>query len=288
MHKEIPSTPPPLVCRSGAIDFQKRSYLMGIINVTPDSFSDGGNYYAAPQAVAHGLALAEQGADILDIGGESSRPGAAPVSAAEEIARVVPVIKELAAQVTIPISIDTTKAEVARQALDAGAELVNDISALRFDPAMAGVVAACKVPVILMHMLGTPQTMQHAIRYDSLIADIGAFLRERIAFAVHAGIERDKIIIDPGLGFGKSVSKDNFTIISRLGACASLGRPILVGPSRKACIGKLLNAGAAGRDEGTAAAVAIAVYNGAHLVRVHNVGMMKMVVQVADAIKRAG
>lgn len=287
MHKAPDFLPPPLVCRTKVFDFRERSYLMGIINVTPDSFSDGGKYCEARQAVAHGLALAEQGADILDIGGESSRPGAAPVSAAEEIARVVPVIKELAPRVTIPISIDTTKAEVARQALEAGAEIVNDISALRFDPAMAGVVADYKAPVILMHMLGTPQTMQQDIRYDCLIQDIGTFFMERIGFAVAAGIERDKIILDPGIGFGKSVDKDNFTILSRLEAFASLGRPLLVGPSRKACIGSLLNAGPAGRDEGTAAAVAIAVYNGAHLVRVHNVAMMKMVVRVADAVKRA-
>lgn len=260
---------------------------MGIVNVTPDSFSDGGMYFDIRKAVARGIELARQGADIIDIGGESTRPGAASVSAAEELARVIPVIDELAERVAVPLSIDTTKAEVARKALDAGAEIVNDISALRFDPDMAALVAEYAVPVVLMHMRGTPQTMQHDIQYGSLIDDIYGFLDERIHFAVAAGIEHDKIIIDPGLGFGKSTGRDNFTILNRLDRFSSLGKPVLVGPSRKAFIGKLLHKEVSERDEGTAAAVAIAVYKGAHIVRVHNVGAMTMVAQVADAVRKS-
>ena len=260
---------------------------MGIVNVTPDSFSDGGSYFSHEQAIAHGLRLAAEGADMLDIGGESTRPGATPVSAAEEIERVLPVITELAAQVEIPLSIDTTKAEVARRALAAGAEMVNDVSALRFDSEMGGVVAESNAPVILMHMRGTPQTMQHNIHYQSLIDDIRKFLEERIASAVSAGIAPENIIIDPGIGFGKSIEKDNLFILKNLAAFTPLGRPLLVGTSRKGFIGKLLGTPAHEREAGTAATVAIAVYNGAHIVRVHDVKSMRMVATVASAIRYA-
>jgi dihydropteroate synthase len=260
---------------------------MGIVNVTPDSFSDGGSYFSPEQAVAHGLRLAEEGADIIDIGGESTRPGAAPVSAAEETERVLPVIAELAAQVDVPLSIDTTKAEVARKALAAGAEIVNDVSALRFDPGMGDVVAAGRVPVVLMHMRGTPRTMQHDIHYQSLIDDIRSFLEERIEYAVRAGIALDNIIIDPGIGFGKSIEKDNLFILNNLAAFTALGCPVLVGTSRKGFIGKLLGTPVHEREEGTAATVAIAIYNGAHIVRVHDVKSMKMVAAVASAIRKS-
>jgi dihydropteroate synthase len=260
---------------------------MGIVNVTPDSFSDGGACFSREQAVAHGLRLAEEGADIIDIGGESTRPGAAPVSTAEETERVLPVIAELAGKIGVPLSIDTTKAEVALKALAAGAEMVNDVSALRFDPEMGDVVAASRVPVVLMHMRGTPRTMQYDIHYQSLIDDIRRFLEERIECAVRVGIALEKIIIDPGIGFGKSVEKDNLSILKNLAAFTALGRPVLVGASRKGFIGKLLGTPVHEREEGTAATVAIAIYNGAHVVRVHDVKKMKMVASVASAIKRA-
>jgi len=279
--------PPPIVCRKRTFDFSECPFIMGIVNVTPDSFSDGGLYFSPEQAVAHGLRLAEEGADIIDIGGESTRPGAAPVSAAEETERVLPVIAELAANIDVPLSIDTTKAEVARKALAAGAEIVNDVSALRFDPEMGDVVAAARVPVVLMHMRGTPRTMQYDIHYQSLIDDIREFLEERIEYAVSAGIALENIIIDPGIGFGKSIEQDNLSILKNLAAFTALGRPILVGTSRKGFIGKLLGTPAHEREEGTAATVAIAIYNGAHIVRVHDVKSMKMVAAVASAIRKS-
>jgi len=279
--------PPPIVCRKRTFDFSERPFIMGIVNVTPDSFSDGGSYFSPEQAVAHGLRLAEEGADIIDIGGESTRPGAAPVSAAEETERVLPVIAELAANIDVPLSIDTTKAEVARKALAAGAEIVNDVSALRFDPEMGDVVAAARVPVVLMHMRGTPRTMQYDIHYQSLIDDIREFLEERIEYAVSVGIALENIIIDPGIGFGKSIEQDNLSILKNLAAFTELGRPVLVGTSRKGFIGKLLGTPAHEREEGTAATVAIAIYNGAHIVRVHDVKSMKMVAAVASAIRKS-
>jgi len=277
-----------LVCRSRTFDFTHGPLIMGILNVTPDSFSDGGAYTDASAAVARGIELAAQGADIIDVGGESTRPGAEPVGLAEELARVLPVIQGLAAMTDAPLSIDTTKAEVARQALAAGAQIINDVSALRFDSAMAPVVAESGAPVVLMHMRGSPKTMQQDTCYGRLMDELLAFFSERMAAAEAAGIARDRIIIDPGIGFGKSVDTDNFTILKNLQAFASLGRPVLVGPSRKAFTGKITGRQAAGRDAGTAAAVAVAVYNGAHILRVHNAAMMRDVVRIAAAIKSAG
>ena len=239
-------------------------------------------------AVDRGLELAEQGADIIDVGGESTRPGAAPVGLLQELARVLPVIQGLAEKTDAPISIDTTKAEVARQAIAAGAQIINDVSALRFDSAMAQVVAESGAPVVLMHMRGTPKTMQQETCYASLIEELLTFFIDRIAAAEKAGIALDRIIIDPGIGFGKAVETDNFTILKNLHAFAALGRPVLVGPSRKAFIGRVTGREATGRDAGTAAAVAMAVYNGAHIVRVHNAAMMRDVVRIAAAIKNAG
>jgi dihydropteroate synthase len=269
------------------LDFSKRSYVMGILNVTPDSFSDGAKFIDLDAAIKHGMEMAGQGADIIDVGGESTRPGAEPVSAEEEIRRTAPVIRELSKRIDIPLSIDTTKADVAIRALDAGAEIVNDISALRADPQMVDVAVSYQVPVVLMHMLGSPKTMQKNICYDSIIEDITDFLKERVAFAINKGVERNKIMIDPGIGFGKSVENDNFEIIREMGRFASLELPILVGPSRKAFIGRLLNADVDERDLGTLATVSIAIYNGANIVRVHNVAQMKMAAKVADAVIRA-
>ena len=279
--------PQPVTVGNKILDFSKRSYVMGILNVTPDSFSDGARFFDLDAAIKHGMEMAEQGADIIDVGGESTRPGADPVSADEEIQRTEPVIRELAKRIDIPLSIYTTKADVARRALDAGAEIVNDISALRADPGMVDVTVSYKAFVVLMHMLGSPKTMQQNICYDSIIDDITEFLKERVDFAINKGVERNKIIIDPGIGFGKSVEKDNFEIIRDMIGFASLGLPVLVGPSRKAFIGRLLNADVDERDIGTLAAVSIAIHNGANIVRVHNVALTKMAAKVADAVVRA-
>jgi len=271
----------------------KQTRIIGILNVTPDSFSDGGKFFAFDRAVVQGAKLCEDGADILDIGGESTRPFSDPVSTQEEIERVVPVIEKLAARVSIPISIDTTKAEVARRALDAGASIINDVSALRLDSAMAALAAAYGVPVILMHLLGTPKTMQAAPAYDDLIGEIKGFLETAIDRAVKQGISKSKIIIDPGIGFGKS-REHNLALIRHIGEFKTLDVPILIGPSRKAFIRNLLKDKTvediqADRPEvetGTQAAVAASVLNGAHLVRVHNVANTRITLKIIDAIKK--
>ena len=274
-----------MICSFGPVryDFSSRTYIMGIVNVTPDSFSDGGRWSDPESAVRHGLRLAEEGADILDIGGESSRPGAEPVGADEELRRVLPVVRELARRCPIPISIDTTKAAVADAALGAGAVIVNDISALRGDPLMAPTAARHGAAVVLMHMKGTPRTMQEAPVYGDLIGELCFFFEEAIASAQRAGLER--LILDPGLGFGKT-AEHNFEILRSLGRFRRFGFPLLVGPSRKSFLGSVLGTGPEDRMEGTAAAVAAAVMNGAQIVRVHDVRAMKRVVQVADAIAR--
>ena len=262
----------------------ERTLIMGIVNVTPDSFSDGGRYLATDQAIAHALRLVDEGADILDFGGESSRPGAMPVSPEEELARVVPVIEGVSRQVDTPLSIDTTKAAVARAALAAGAEIVNDISAMRFDEEMAAVIAGAGAAVVLMHMRGTPVDMQAGdLTYTSLWGDILRFLGERIVVAQKAGIEERQIVVDPGLGFGKA-AEDNHKILRDLNECLVLGVPVLIGPSRKAFIGRLTGGAPEERIEGTAAAVTAAILKGAHFIRVHDVGAMKKVAAVADAI----
>ncbi len=263
----------------------ERTLIMGIVNVTPDSFSDGGRYLATDQAIAHAMRLVDEGADILDFGGESSRPGALPVSYEEEIARILPVIEAVARQVDTPLAVDTTKAAVARAALDAGAEIVNDISAMRFDEEMPAVIAEAGAAVVLMHMRGTPTDMQSGdLTYESLWGDIIRFLEERIVVAQKEGIEERQIVVDPGLGFGKD-AEDNFRILRDLHECRVLGVPVLIGPSRKAFIGRLTGGAPEERSEGTAAAVTAAIMNGAHLVRVHDAGAIKKVVMVADAVK---
>lgn len=273
--------------RGRTIDFSSKTYIMGILNVTPDSFSDGGRFFDQGRAVDQGLRMVEEGADIIDIGGESSRPGAPPVVLEEELRRVVPVVKSLARQIEVPVSIDTTKAKVAEAALGEGAGMINDVTALRLDPKMAPLAAKAAVPIVLMHMRGTPQTMQEGVYYHDLMGEIRAFLRERITWACAAGVKEDNIIVDPGIGFGKSLERDNFTILRDLGALHCLGRPLLVGPSRKAFLGALLKLPVEEREEGTAAAVAAAVLHGANIVRVHEVKRMKRVVEVAQAIRDA-
>jgi dihydropteroate synthase len=256
---------------------------MGILNVTPDSFSDGGRFFSADLAMAQGERLIREGADFLDVGGESTRPFAEPVSIAEEIRRVVPVIEALARQTAVPVSIDTTKSEVARAALAAGASMINDVSAFRLDPALAGLAAEAGVPVILMHMKGVPKTMQSNPFYEDLFQEIRCFLEERIATAAAYGIPREKIIVDPGIGFGKSV-EHNLSIINNLHFLESLDRPILLGISRKSFIGKILNLPPQERTEGTIASAVLSVLRGAHIVRVHDVQQVKRAVTVAEAI----
>jgi dihydropteroate synthase len=273
--------------RGRTIDFSSKTYIMGILNVTPDSFSDGGRFFAQECAVDQALRMAEEGADIIDIGGESSRPGAHPVAMEEELRRVVPVLQALVKQTEVVLSVDTMKAKVAEAALGEGAEMVNDISALRADPDMAPLVAKAAVPVVLMHMRGNPQTMQEGVCYRDLMGEILAFLSERIEWARAAGVAENRMIVDPGVGFGKSVERDNFTILRNLGELRCLGRPLLVGPSRKAFLGALLNLPVEEREEATAAAVAAAVLHGANIVRVHEVKKMKRVVEVAQAIRDA-
>jgi dihydropteroate synthase len=257
---------------------------MGVLNVTPDSFSDGGLYLKEDKAIEQGIAMAAAGADIIDIGGESTRPYSDPVSCDKEIDRVIPVIDALNRAVKIPISIDTCKAEVASEALKAGASMINDISALRFDPEMAKVAADAGVPVILMHMQGTPRDMQKNPTYNDLIGEILAFLKDAIERAVKAGVRKDLIIIDPGIGFGKNLYH-NLEIIRELSRLGSLDMPILLGPSRKAFIGHILQNQAHERDIGTMAAVSAGILNGANIVRVHDVQMAVETAKVIDAIK---
>jgi dihydropteroate synthase len=277
-----------LECGSYRLDFSRRTHIMGILNVTPDSFSDGGRFFDQGRAVDHALRMADEGADVIDIGGESTRPGARPVSLEDERRRVLPVIERLAALIRIPLSVDTAKAALAADAINAGAVMINDISALRSDPEMAPLAARCGAAVVLMHMRGTPRTMQRQVLYHDMIAEIHAFFRERINAALAAGIGERRIMIDPGIGFGKSVPEGNLSLLKHLGCFTSLEKPLLVGPSRKAFIGEVLGLGPGEREEGTAAAVAIAIANGAGMVRVHDVKMMKRVAAMADAIMSAG
>jgi len=269
-----------------SFDFSHKTFIMGILNVTPDSFSDGGLHFEASSAIKSAIRMAEDGADIIDIGGESTRPGSEPVSIEEELRRTIPVIEALSKEIKVPISIDTCKAEVAKKALDAGASMVNDISGLRFDTGMRKVVAEYKVPVVIMHIKGTPRDMQKNPVYEALLPEITEYFREGIRIAREAGISEDKIIIDPGIGFGKT-AEHNLEIIHRLYEFTLLEKPLLIGPSRKAFIGKILGDLPAGeRVEGTAAAVAVSIMNGANIVRVHDVKEMSRVSKVADAIKR--
>jgi dihydropteroate synthase len=258
---------------------------MGIVNVTPDSFSDGGLFLDAEAAIAHGRELLAEGADILDIGGESTRPGAAPVDAGEEARRVIPVIEALAAG-GARISIDTTKADVARQALAAGATIVNDVSALRFDPAIAEATAEAGATCVLMHMLGEPRTMQDDPRYDEVVSDVKAFLEERLAFAVGEGIPEEKIWLDPGIGFGKTL-EHNLELINRLDEIVAIGRPVVFGASRKSFLGKLTGRQVDERLAGTIAVNIIAYERGARVFRVHDVLPTVDALTVATATVRA-
>ena len=276
------------------LELGSRTFIMGVVNVTPDSFSDGGKFFNVETAVARGEQLAADGAHILDIGGESTRPFSDPVAPEEELRRVLPVVEKLARRVSIPISIDTMKAAVARRAIEAGASIINDVSALRFDPEMARVAAEFDVPMILMHMLGDPKSMQVSPVYDDLIADICGFLENAIQAARDDGVLRSKIIVDPGIGFGKTVAH-NLLLIKHIKAFHKLDVPILIGSSRKAFIRKILKdtqlddipADLPIVETGTQATVAAAVLNGAHIVRVHDVTNTVATVKVVDAIRHA-
>ena len=259
--------------------------VMGVLNVTPDSFSDGGRYLDPDAAVEHAIEMVEQGADLIDVGAESSRPGSDPVSPDEEIRRLIPVVRELCRRTSIPISVDTTKAVVAKRALDAGAAMINDISALRFDPGMGKVVAQEQAGLVLMHMQGTPKTMQRAPQYTDVVREVTNFLEERVRQAVAAGVLQDHIIIDPGIGFGKTPAH-NLQLLAHLHELLTLGLPVLVGVSRKAFIGEVLEGPVADRLAGTAAAVAVAILHGATMVRVHDVKEMRDVAKIVHAITR--
>jgi len=265
----------------------EKTLIMGILNVTPDSFSDGSCYFDHQKAVERGMQMAREGADIIDIGGESSRPGAASVTTRQEMARVIPVVESLSGKLNIPISVDTTKSPVAQKALEAGAEMINDISSLTRDKKMAAVVGKAGAALILMHMRGKPADMQTGdLAYNNLMEEISGYLKKSCSKALAAGIERDRIVIDPGIGFGKTY-EDNCTIINKLEELKALGLPVMIGTSRKAFIGKVTGGNPSERMEGTAATVALSIMNGCHIVRVHDVAVMKKVAAMADAIVHA-
>ncbi len=270
--------------RNRELPIGERTLLMGILNVTPDSFSDGGEHFKTDDAIARARRMIEEGVDILDIGGESTRPGSKPITAREEIERVVPKIKAIRDGSDVLISVDTYKGEVARAALEAGADIVNDITALNGDESMAGVIAEADAAVVLMHMRGTPETMQEDTEYDDVIKEVLASLKMSIGKAEGAGIEPGKIIIDPGIGFGKT-AENNITILKELKSFLSLDKPLLLGTSRKSFIGVITDRDVKDRIFGTAASVCAAVLNGASIVRVHDVREMSDVVKITDAIK---
>jgi dihydropteroate synthase len=279
------SARPPLKFRGRELPVCDRPHVMGVLNVTPDSFSDGGQYDTVEAAADRAHQMVAEGADIIDVGGESTRPGAKPVGLKEELGRVIPVIERLCDELSVPLSIDTYKSEVARQALRAGAHMVNDISALRFDPHMGRLVARRGAALILMHMKGTPRNMQRCPHYDDVISEIYQFLDRQIDQALQAGIARDHLVIDPGIGFGKRL-QDNLVIINRLNEFLGLHRPLLVGLSRKSFIGQVLDVPVDQRLEGTAAAVALAVAGGANILRVHDVKEMIRVIHLARAVSQ--
>ncbi|MEH2403217.1 dihydropteroate synthase [Nostoc sp.] len=275
-----------LIIRERCFEWGQRTYLMGILNVTPDSFSDGGEFNTTSAALIQAQALVAAGVDIIDVGGQSTRPGAKQITLAQELDRVLSVLQVLRPEISVPISVDTTRAAVARASVEAGADIINDISGGTFDLEMLPTVAELSVPIILMHIRGTPQTMQQQTDYQDLLGEIYSFLARQIGVATVAGIERDKIIIDPGIGFAKNYEQ-NLEIFHGLRSLASLNCPILVGVSRKSFIGRILNQpDPKARVWGTAAACCAAIFNGADILRVHDVQEMREVSLVADALLR--
>ena len=278
MNKELS-----IIDEKGKLQIGRNAIIMGIVNITPDSFSNDGFYNDSKGVLRHAVKLVEDGANIIDIGGESTRPNATQVTEEEEIKRVIPVIKELSRLINIPISIDTYKARVAAMALDAGAQIINDVSALSADIDMVNVASSNKVPIALMHMKGNPQTMQDCPDYDNVITEIIEFFQKTIDNAVKNGIDKENIIIDPGIGFGKK-AHHNLEILNRLGDFKTLGCPILVGTSRKSFIGKILNKPADKRLQGSLTTAAIAVTNGANIVRVHDVKETAETLKICNAV----
>jgi len=261
-----------------------RTLIMGIVNVTPDSFSDRGRHFHPDDAVAQAKQLEKEGADILDLGAESTRPGAEPVPVEEELRRLTPVVERLVEQVSVPISIDTRKRPVAEEMLRLGADIINDVSALRYDLGMGGLLADLGCPVILMHMQGTPQTMQESPEYENAVSDILEFFRERTEYAVSEGIRQDRIILDPGIGFGKTL-EHNYQIIRHLDKFKSMGYPLVLGASRKSLIGTTLDLPVDERLEGSLAVAAVGIWKGADIVRVHDVQATKRVARMVDALR---
>ena len=267
------------------LNIKRETLVMGIVNVTPDSFSDGGKFFSPEVAISHASKLIIQGADIIDIGGESTRPGAKLVSESEELKRVIPVIEKIRTDnPKILISIDTTKASVAKYAVEAGANIINDVSGLSFDKNMTGIVESLNVPIVIMHMKGNPQNMQLNPKYKDIVNEILDFFKIKIKIAIQSGINRSMIILDPGIGFGKTVDH-NFELLSRLNEFNVLELPIMIGPSRKSFIGITLDLPPEDRVEGTAAAVSAGVMNGASIVRVHDVKSMKRVVMIIEKVR---
>jgi dihydropteroate synthase len=283
----VPLVPHDLRVGDRVLPTSRRCLVMGVVNVTPDSFSDGGRYLDPEAAATHGLALVDEGADLLDVGGESTRPGATDVPEAVELERVLPVVEELARTAGVPVSIDTRKAAVAAAALAAGAAMGNDVSAGRHDPDLLGVAADAKVPLVLVHMLGTPATMQDDPRYDDVVAEVEAFLAERCRAAEAAGVDHQALVVDPGIGFGKR-DQDNYALLDQLARFTRLGHPVMVGTSRKGLIDRARDSPADQRVEGTAATVVWAVERGARIVRVHDVAPMVPVVRMTEAMLRWG
>lgn len=274
-------------CRGKILDLGARTHIMGILNVTPDSFSDGGRYARPDQALARAREMAAAGADIIDIGGESTRPGAEPVPEDEELRRTVPLIERLAAELAVPISIDTYKSSVARKALEAGASIVNDISGLRFSPDMARVAAEYGAAVVIMHIKGTPKNMQQNPVYADVVDEVRQYLEEGVELAVKGGVDRERIMIDPGIGFGKNLGH-NLEILNRLDEFKGAGRPVVLGTSRKKFIGTVLDIPVPeDRGYGTAATVALGIARGAAIVRVHDVADMAQVARMTDAIVKS-
>lgn len=282
------AVPPPIRLGAHRLGFGERPHIMGVLNVTPDSFSDGGRFATPEDAVAQGEALVRAGADLLDVGGESTRPGSKPITAQEEIARVVPVIRALVERVSVPLSVDTTKAEVARVALEAGATCVNDISGLTFDPELPKVIAEAGAACCVMHVQGTPETMQRDPRYEDVVAEVIAFLESAVERAVAAGIPRDQVLVDPGIGFGKTAGH-NLTLLRRARDLRILGRPVLIGTSRKGFLGTLIGGKPAPeRVVASAASVAVLVASGgADVLRVHDVAETADAIAIAQAIRWA-
>jgi dihydropteroate synthase len=263
----------------------ERPVLMGVLNVTPDSFSDGGRFFDRAEALRRLEELQAEGADIIDVGGESTRPGASPVSGEEELRRVMPAVEAAAARLDLPVSIDTTKSGVARAALDAGAEVINDISGLRFDPELAELAAESGAGLVLMHIRGEPRTMQRDVHYDDLMGEIVGELRESTERALAAGCRAEQLVVDPGIGFGKT-AEHNLAIINGLGGLQELGYPVLIGPSRKSFIGKILGLEVGERLEATIAACVVALLRGARIFRVHDVAEARRALDMAEAIVR--